>query len=186
MTWGGVDTPDTSDWRCKKCGCTEKVPCKCGCWWVGPQLCSTCATPEQLYIHAMAGRLKQVHKLFLGVFKLPKEMQVHVKGREDMKEQSQRRALYGRSKYVSVPSDTGHYKTHRKLEERIDLDKLVNLIPKGGWRKLNELIYITGRSASTINNILKKLIKAKRLKVKTGTRKKGERGSPPKIYGRSK
>ncbi len=29
--------------RCRKCGCTELAACGDGCWWVEPDLCSSCA-----------------------------------------------------------------------------------------------------------------------------------------------
>lgn len=28
---------------CRECGCTDNVACPGGCWWVEPDLCSTCA-----------------------------------------------------------------------------------------------------------------------------------------------
>lgn len=34
--------------RCRECGCTDLQACAGGCWWVGPDLCSTCEkkTPQ--------------------------------------------------------------------------------------------------------------------------------------------
>jgi hypothetical protein len=32
---------------CRLCGCTQELGCEAGCWWVEPDLCSECATPEQ-------------------------------------------------------------------------------------------------------------------------------------------
>lgn len=31
--------------RCRICGCTELQACDGGCWWVGPDLCSSCGGP---------------------------------------------------------------------------------------------------------------------------------------------
>lgn len=37
--------------RCRSCGCTEANCTECykltgsPCWWIGPRLCSACATP---------------------------------------------------------------------------------------------------------------------------------------------
>ena len=28
--------------KCKECGCSDKNPCKGGCYWVEPELCSKC------------------------------------------------------------------------------------------------------------------------------------------------
>lgn len=35
---------------CRVCGCTNETPCEDGCWWIEPDLCSSCrpATPERL------------------------------------------------------------------------------------------------------------------------------------------
>ncbi|CAL9599655.1 hypothetical protein [Streptomyces sp. enrichment culture] len=45
-----VDQDDEA--RCVKCGCTEDTACKGGCYWVPNEqqvdLCSACATPQQL------------------------------------------------------------------------------------------------------------------------------------------
>lgn len=32
---------------CRECGCTDDCACPGGCWWVEPDLCSTCATPAR-------------------------------------------------------------------------------------------------------------------------------------------
>lgn len=37
--------------RCAKCGCTDTRPCTVAgvpCCWIGPKLCSACATAAQL------------------------------------------------------------------------------------------------------------------------------------------
>jgi hypothetical protein len=36
----GSALEDSSDWRCRICGCTEALPCPEGCWWVEKDLCS--------------------------------------------------------------------------------------------------------------------------------------------------
>jgi hypothetical protein len=33
---------------CRRCGCTERCPCRPACWPVAPDTCSRCATPAQL------------------------------------------------------------------------------------------------------------------------------------------
>lgn len=33
---------------CRVCGCTDFLPCPGGCAWVEPDLCSACATDEEL------------------------------------------------------------------------------------------------------------------------------------------
>lgn len=38
-----LDTP-----HCRECGCTNDMACPGGCFWVEEDLCSACATPEQL------------------------------------------------------------------------------------------------------------------------------------------
>lgn len=37
-------------WQCSICGCTENHACDVGCYWVKDNLCSQCASPEQLMI----------------------------------------------------------------------------------------------------------------------------------------
>jgi hypothetical protein len=32
---------------CRECGCTDEFGCDGGCWWVGPDLCSSCVTAAQ-------------------------------------------------------------------------------------------------------------------------------------------
>lgn len=32
--------------HCRKCGCTDLQACAGGCWWVEPDLCSSCAPPR--------------------------------------------------------------------------------------------------------------------------------------------
>lgn len=34
---------NSSNWRCKICGCTDELACVGGCYWVAPNLCSKCA-----------------------------------------------------------------------------------------------------------------------------------------------
>jgi hypothetical protein len=29
---------------CRACGCTDHAACPGGCWWVQPDLCSSCST----------------------------------------------------------------------------------------------------------------------------------------------
>ena len=36
--------------KCRMCGCTEKKACPGGCFWVGKDLCSECATLSQVGI----------------------------------------------------------------------------------------------------------------------------------------
>lgn len=31
--------------RCARCGCTDITPCREGCGWVAPNLCTNCAAP---------------------------------------------------------------------------------------------------------------------------------------------
>lgn len=31
---------------CRQCGCTDEHGCGDGCWWVAPNLCSSCAEPR--------------------------------------------------------------------------------------------------------------------------------------------
>lgn len=38
---------------CRVCGCTEHAACDRGCWWIEPDLCSSCATLDQVLIHDM-------------------------------------------------------------------------------------------------------------------------------------
>lgn len=33
---------------CRECGCTEHAACDDGCWWIEPDLCSTCADPAHV------------------------------------------------------------------------------------------------------------------------------------------
>lgn len=81
--------PNFSAMRCRGCGCTERRACPPTCWWVGKELCSSCATPEQLYIHKVAEDLGQLVRLFNGMFELPKELRLKVKGKEDTQERLQ-------------------------------------------------------------------------------------------------
>lgn len=80
--------PDTSRWACRKCGCTERVACYGGCAWVGPSLCDRCATAEQLYVYSIAQKMGPafVAQLLNGLFKLPKEYGLKVKGVADVQE----------------------------------------------------------------------------------------------------
>lgn len=32
---------------CRACGCSHHDPCPEGCWWVEPDLCSSCAPPPR-------------------------------------------------------------------------------------------------------------------------------------------
>jgi len=34
--------PDTSEWKCAMCGCSDEHACEGGCSWSGPNLCSKC------------------------------------------------------------------------------------------------------------------------------------------------
>jgi hypothetical protein len=34
---------------CHKCGCTDDCACRGGCWWIGPNLCSSCK-PRRLVL----------------------------------------------------------------------------------------------------------------------------------------
>lgn len=36
---------ENHDAECRYCGCTERTPCRGGCFWVTPDLCSGCAKP---------------------------------------------------------------------------------------------------------------------------------------------
>ena len=36
----------TGEEACAKCGCTQTWACDGGCWWISPNLCSTCADSE--------------------------------------------------------------------------------------------------------------------------------------------
>lgn len=35
-------TPRPRDAHCRVCGCTDALACPGGCWWVEPDLCSSC------------------------------------------------------------------------------------------------------------------------------------------------
>lgn len=94
--------PDTSAWRCTRCGCTERVACPGGCWWVGKELCSSCATPEELYIASVAQKLGQVAALFCGKFKLQQGFQLHVKGKADLAEKAVDREMVRRGEEFSA------------------------------------------------------------------------------------
>lgn len=37
------DDPDPYARRCRVCGCTDICGCPEGCWWVEPDLCSSCS-----------------------------------------------------------------------------------------------------------------------------------------------
>jgi hypothetical protein len=37
---------DTTKWTCSKCGCTDDDACVGGCYWVEPNLCSRCQSPQ--------------------------------------------------------------------------------------------------------------------------------------------
>src|SRR3972149_2007827 len=40
---------DTSNWKCKSCGCSDYLPClPNGCDWVAKNLCSSCAEAVDL------------------------------------------------------------------------------------------------------------------------------------------
>lgn len=44
---------------CRVCGCTEHRACDGGCWWVAPDLCSSCTgrlTPDELAAALPKGR----------------------------------------------------------------------------------------------------------------------------------
>ena len=34
--------------KCRVCRCTDDMACPGGCFWIEPDLCSACATPEQI------------------------------------------------------------------------------------------------------------------------------------------
>lgn len=38
---------------CRGCGCTQHAACDQGCWWIEPDLCSTCADPAAVLLHDM-------------------------------------------------------------------------------------------------------------------------------------
>lgn len=42
---GARNMPDTSSWKCDKCGCTDTTPCEGGCAWVAENKCSKCYPP---------------------------------------------------------------------------------------------------------------------------------------------
>ncbi|MFR0354112.1 hypothetical protein [Streptomyces sediminimaris] len=54
-----LDSEDTA--RCVRCGCTEDQACEGGCYWVSNQqmadLCSACATPEELQVMAYTAEI---------------------------------------------------------------------------------------------------------------------------------
>lgn len=41
VAWAWHDQLQTRQ-RCRVCGCTDQRACPGGCWWVEPDLCSTC------------------------------------------------------------------------------------------------------------------------------------------------
>lgn len=75
-----VAMPDSKDWACKVCGCTEDHGCWPYCWWVEKELCSSCASAEQIFVHQVALRMGQLAELFTGLFKLPEELRVKNNG----------------------------------------------------------------------------------------------------------
>ncbi len=38
----GAEKPKPKERKCRVCGCTNERGCPGGCWWVGPDLCSSC------------------------------------------------------------------------------------------------------------------------------------------------
>ena len=34
--------------KCKHCGCTDTQACEGGCWWVAPDVCSTCEPADKM------------------------------------------------------------------------------------------------------------------------------------------
>lgn len=34
--------------KCKHCGCTETQACEGGCWWVAPEVCSSCEALDRV------------------------------------------------------------------------------------------------------------------------------------------
>lgn len=46
-----ISNPDTSEWKCRRCGCTDFEPCLTDegpCCWVENNLCSACLTKEDM------------------------------------------------------------------------------------------------------------------------------------------
>ncbi|CAM4165616.1 hypothetical protein [Erysipelothrix aquatica] len=44
--------------KCKRCGCDWYHPCEGGCYWVDDELCSSCATEDELKMYE---EIKQAH-----------------------------------------------------------------------------------------------------------------------------
>lgn len=40
--------PGSTNWVCRRCGCTQERACRGGCCWIGPRLCSACGTDKEL------------------------------------------------------------------------------------------------------------------------------------------
>ena len=38
-----VSVRSRTPFQCRVCGCTDRQPCRGGCYWVEPDLCSRCA-----------------------------------------------------------------------------------------------------------------------------------------------
>jgi hypothetical protein len=45
-----LSPPDTSDWACLICACTDDRPCPGGCRWVAEKICSACAPQNGIKI----------------------------------------------------------------------------------------------------------------------------------------
>ncbi len=52
--------PDTSDWSCLICGCTDDRGCPGGCRWVTENVCSACAPQYQIKIGTLADFVEEI------------------------------------------------------------------------------------------------------------------------------
>lgn len=44
----GAEIPPPGPGVCRVCGCTDEYGCPEGCWWVEPDLCSSCVELEKI------------------------------------------------------------------------------------------------------------------------------------------
>lgn len=184
--------PNTSKWRCKRCGCTERVACfPFGCWWVGKELCSSarCATAEDHFIHAMATRLNQLPALFNGVFKLPADMALHKKGPEDIAEkkawkESQRETLR-RAREAAAEKKL---RTHKKRKRRhgrapkaaLDPKLILKTLKKRTGTKINPLAARLHTNPYRLLHALDLLIQQRKARMELGPM--GTPGARPRLF----
>lgn len=181
-----VEMPETKGWRCKRCGCTEARACPPCCWWVGPSLCSTCATAEELFIHSVAEKLGQLAELFSGIFKLPPEFSLKKKGKADIIEREEYKEDVRRTQ-----REARDFRKVIRLQTKAPRAKLepiviLNMLDMKGGTGLATLCRKANREAATVRRILRILEKRKLVRSAPGARPKKQRGASPKLYFRTK